>query len=600
MKKTCFLFVLFFLLTPVLLTSLAQDKTPQPQKARVIVEKARIYLESNPYSFVIDTVGRGTVVTLFQTGKKDKKWLYISYYSNKRMAQVTGFIDVNLVEIIAEEPKNPEPNEEIEEKSVTKRQDRPALQSETESAVEEKEEAQEKKVQAEMEKEESTEAEKGQTDIHIERTDQRNEPKRLDKESAKEQEERSKIKSEGVVDTKKESEQKLEAEKELVEGKKKIEEPAEPETAEEMEVKTEKKKDAAKEIRAEEKGAEVRKESEKQDVKIKTQMGEEEKDQAAESYEEPKKQPSEENVEEVLTKITIKVRKANIRLMPSLKSAIIHQLPSGAELKPLGRSGDWHRVNLPPDEDGFILSGYIHDSIVNKTFEKRVIVPPEPEEPPEEELEISEEKPAPEPSPEIHPIEPTKSTLPCFWIGGGAGYALPSESDFEKGMNFGATLGFGITKYLAVELRVPYYQSDVTGSIEGLSAGRFRAISFTLSVQARYPIRNSIIPYLVGGGDYHLNKFTLDGEVVSSWNAMGFDIEETVGHTFGFHFGGGLDLFVLRNLALNLDVRYYTASLKGDWRLADSLSQIETTGPIDNIKFNSIRAGISLKLFFNR
>jgi opacity protein-like surface antigen len=616
MKKTCVLCVLFVLLSPLLLTAQDQEEAPQAQKARVIVEKARIYLESNPYSFVIDTVGRGTILTLFQTGQKNKKWLYISYYSKKRMAQVTGFIDINLVEMINEKPKKPELSEEIEEKSVTEKQDESTIQSEAKGTAEGKEEIQEEQTQARLEKKEPTQSEKELSDIQKELTAQGNKLKEIEKQSGEEKV-RDQTKSEEAAEIKKESEgsQEKEAaekaklltesaqeEKESVEEEQKIEQTVKQEIAKEIEVKTEQKKQAEEETESEKKGTEAVKDLEKQDEEMKAQMQGEEKNQEAKSREEQKEQPGEEIIQEVLTKITIKVRKANIRLMPSLKSDVIHQLPFGVDLKPLAKSGNWYRVNLPPNPDGIILSGYIHDSIVNETFEKQVLAPPEPEEPPESEFEILEEEPepAPEHSQEIQSAVRTGKTVPLFWIGGGSGYTMPSESNFEKGLNFGGTLGFGVTRHLAVELRVPYYQSNVTGSTGGLSAGQFQTLSFALSVQARYPIKNRIIPYVVAGGDYHLNKFTLDNDIVNSWNAMGFNIEESVDHTFGFHFGGGIDLFISRSLALNFDVRYSTASLKGDWRLADTISQVETTGPIENIKLNFIQAEIGVKFFLNR
>jgi len=591
MKKRCVLSVLIVLLSPLLITAQDQEDTPQAQKARVIVEKARIYLESNPYSFVIDTVGRGTIVTLFQTGKKNKKWLYISYYSKKRMAQVTGFIDINLVEMINEEPKKPEPSEEIEEKSVTEKQDESTIRSEAEGTAEEKEEIQEEQNQARLGKKEPIQSEKELSDVQKELTSQGNKLKEIEKQSG-EEEVRDQTKTEEAAGIKKES----------VEEEQKIEQAVKQDTAEKMEVKTEQKEEAEDQTKTEEKGTEAEKELEKPAEEMKAQTEGEEKNQEAKISEEQKEHPGEEIVQEVLTKITIKVRKANIRLMPSLKSDVIHQLPFGVDLKPLAKSGNWYRVNLPPNPDGITLSGYIHDSIVNETFEKQILAPPEPEEPQESEpkIPVEEPEPAPEPSQEIQPAVRTGITLPPFWIGGGAGYTMPSESNFEKGINFGGTLGFGITRYLAVELRVPYYQSNVTGSIGGLSTGQFQSISLSLSVQARYPIKSLIIPYLVAGGNYFLNKFTLDNEIVNSWNAMGINIEENVDHAFGFHFGGGIDLFIMKSLALNLDVRYSTASMKGDWRLADTISQEETTGPIENIKLNSIQAGISVKFFFNR
>ncbi len=584
MKKTCFLGVLFVLLAPVLITAQDQGETPVAQQARVIVDKAPIYLESNPYSFIIDTVGRGTVVTLFQTGKKNKKWLYISYYSKKRMAQVTGFIDINLVEILKEEPKNPELSEEIEGMSITTKQDELAVQSEAESTSEEKKGVEEEQIEAKIETEERNQT-RSEEEVVIK------------KESEEKQDEKKETTQQANLLT-----ESVQEEKGSVEKEQKVETAVEQEAAEEVQVKTKEEEEAGEKNKTEEKSMEAVKKLEGQDEEMKAQTEEEEENREAENIEEHKEQPVEENYQEVLTKITIKVRKANIRLMPSLKSAVIHQLPFGVELEPVAKSGDWYQVNLPPNMDGFVLSGYIHNSIVNETFEKQVLPSPKPELPLESMLEIPEEEPEPaaEPSKEIRLAEQTVKKLPSFWIGGGAGYALPSESNFDKGINYGGTLGFGITRHLALELRVPYYKSNVTGTIGGLSTGQFQAISFTLSVQARYPIKNLIIPYLVGGGDYHLNKFTLDNEIVNSWNAMGFDIEESVEHSFGFHFGCGADFFIMRSLALNLDVRYYTASMRGDWRLADTISQIESTGPIDNIKLNSIQAAISVKFFFNR
>ncbi len=595
--------VLLVLLSPLLAISQDQEETPQAQMARVIVDKANIHLESNPYSIVIDTVGRGTSVTLFRTGQKNKKWLYISYYSEKRTAQVTGFININLVEIINEKPKNPEPPEEAHENTNEKLEQEEKSQVETENTAEKTQESQEEITQANAEKE--------LTDMQKELSALRKRLKELEKESEKKPVEEVK---KADVEQAREEAQGIEAtagkeEKELAkveESTQKTEISQEQEKVQEteQEISEEKVEQEEEEITEPVKQL-IEKIQEEQESVVEAQQIEktEKKERAEESNViTEKKEEAEEKLDtdlpEVLTKVSIKVRMANIRLMPSLKSPVIHQLPFGVELKPLGKSGNWHRVNLPPNPDGIILSGYIHGSIVNETFEKIVPPPPEPEEFTEDEPEGLEEEP--EPIKEIPPQVRTATPGLPIWIGAGAGYTMPSETNFGNGINFGLTLGYWITRYLAVELRVPYFQSDVTGSIGRLSTGRFKSISLTMSVQARYPIKDHIIPYVVGGGDYHLNKFTLDKEVVNSWNALGFDIEENVDHTFGFHFGGGLDYFLFRNLALNLDVRYYTASLKGDRHLADTISQEETSGTINNIKLNSLQACISVKFFLNR
>ncbi|MDH4217438.1 MAG: outer membrane beta-barrel protein [Candidatus Aminicenantes bacterium] len=603
MRKSMPLCVLLVLLSPLLVISQDQEETPQAQMARVIVDKANIHLESNPYSIVIDTVGRGTTVTLFRTGQKNKKWLYISYYSEKRTSQVTGFIDINLVEIINEKPKNPEPLEEANENTNEKLEQEEKSQAETESTAEKTQESQEEITQANAEKE--------LTDMQKELAALRKRLKELEKESEKKPVEDVK---KADMEQAREEAQRIEATAGKEESTQETEISQEQEKVQETEQEiSEEKGDLQHEGKVEQEEKEttepvkqlIEKIQEEQESVVEAQQIEktEKKEKAEENKViTEKKEEAEEKMDtdlpEVLTKVSIKVRMANIRLMPSLKSAVIHQLPFGVELKPLGKSGNWHRVNLPPNPDGIILSGYIHGSIVNGTFEKIVPPPPEPEEFPEDKHEGLEEEP--EPIKEIPPLVRTETPGLPIWIGAGAGYTMPSETSFGNGINFGLTLGYWITRYLAVELRVPYFQSDVTGSIGRLSTGQFKSISLTMSVQARYPIKDHIIPYVVGGGDYHLNKFTLDKEVVNSWNVLGFDIEENVNHTLGFHFGGGLDYFLFRNLALNLDVRYYTASLKGDRHLANTISQEETSGTINNIKLNSLQACISVKFFLNR
>ena len=103
----------------------------------------------------------------------------------------------------------------------------------------------------------------------------------------------------------------------------------------------------------------------------------------------------------------------------------------------------------------------------------------------------------------------------------------------------------------------------------------------------------------MAGGDYHLNTFSLNDEIANSWNNLGFNIQESVDHTFGFHFGAGLDIFLIENIALNADVRYYTANLTGKRTLANQNNQETMSGTIDNMKLNSLQAGISVKLFLN-
>ena len=68
--------------------------------------------------------------------------------------------------------------------------------------------------------------------------------------------------------------------------------------------------------------------------------------------------------------LTVKATKANIRLKPSLESTVITQAPMGAVLTSTAKEGEWFLISLPPNKDGVVVSGYIHQSVVIVSGEK--------------------------------------------------------------------------------------------------------------------------------------------------------------------------------------------------------------------------------------
>ena len=145
-----------------------------------------------------------------------------------------------------------------------------------------------------------------------------------------------------------------------------------------------------------------------------------------------------------------------------------------------------------------------------------------------------------------------------------------------------------------------YFQTNVEASQESLSKGKLSVIPITISIQGRFPTKSHITPYILAGGSYYFNKFYLDNEIISSWNGIGFDIAEKVENSMGFHFGAGIDFFIIENIALNIDARYYIAESKGIWTLADQVSNTEISGDLEKLNLNSIIFGVGLKLYFWR
>lgn len=63
-------------------------------------------------------------------------------------------------------------------------------------------------------------------------------------------------------------------------------------------------------------------------------------------------------------KVRVIVETGNVRLKPSLDSTVIKTVPIGSELMVQSKEGEWFLVKLPPDQNGFEITGYVHESIV--------------------------------------------------------------------------------------------------------------------------------------------------------------------------------------------------------------------------------------------
>jgi outer membrane protein W/uncharacterized protein YgiM (DUF1202 family) len=292
-----------------------------------------------------------------------------------------------------------------------------------------------------------------------------------------------------------------------------------------------------------------------------------------------------------------------LRLKPNENSLALKNIPPGAKLNVEESMGDWLKINLPPDKDGIVITGYIDRSFTE----------PEISIPVKSEKKI--EKPVPVPVPvkeekveEIKPvivykaIERTKTERkiigPKKGFGLTGGYAMPSEDNYKGGISYGGILHFGITKNIAVELSGLRFQSEVEKEPDKLSKGDLSIIAILMSIQFRFQVGSIFVPYIAGGGGYYLNDFSIDNELKEDWNLLGFDINEDVENSFGFHVGGGFDIFLSDHIAFNGDVKYCLVNSKGSWTFSNQVISQEVSGDFDEIKLNSLIFGVSLKILF--
>ncbi|MCK5059056.1 MAG: porin family protein [Candidatus Aminicenantes bacterium] len=183
-------------------------------------------------------------------------------------------------------------------------------------------------------------------------------------------------------------------------------------------------------------------------------------------------------------------------------------------------------------------------------------------------------------------------------IGVTAGYALPGNTNLDGALTYGINFCYEITKYFALEVSGLRFQSGVTGEVDSLSDGTLTVMPLQLSLQGRYPVNNQLVPYVSGGIGYYLNSFALDNEVVNNWNAVNFDIEESLEHAIGFHFGAGIDYFIIPNIAVNADFKYCIFKAAGTWTLTDLTGTATASGDIAEIDLNTVIFTAGVKYFF--
>ena len=136
-----------------------------------------------------------------------------------------------------------------------------------------------------------------------------------------------------------------------------------------------------------------------------------------------------------------------------------------------------------------------------------------------------------------------------FGVTGRIGFLVPADSEAispPPTLNIGTDVGFvggggfifGVNKNIAAELDITH--TDFDGNIGGISQGNFETNNISLGVQYRFkdPVAR-LTPFVGGGVDILLNDFTFaDG------------VKTDVDTTAGVHLTGGVDYFVVKQLAL--------------------------------------------------
>jgi len=182
-------------------------------------------------------------------------------------------------------------------------------------------------------------------------------------------------------------------------------------------------------------------------------------------------------------------------------------------------------------------------------------------------------------------------------LGARASYVNFTDDDYVKvnvepdeSVMYGVNLTYFIQNYLSLELSVDYTETDVDLKALGLSrdAGDFESIPVLLSLRAHLSTNTKVSPYLLFGIGYFFNDIDQNDSNIEFIYGPGAKVD--VDDSFGFHVGGGVEVFVSENVALNLDFKYIWTEVETSVNVAGFTDE--------DLDMDSFVAGLGIKYYF--
>lgn len=185
-------------------------------------------------------------------------------------------------------------------------------------------------------------------------------------------------------------------------------------------------------------------------------------------------------------------------------------------------------------------------------------------------------------------------------LGIGLGYISPKDDTIDSGMLPSINYTYGVTSNFSLELSLGRAVLDVEDEdISGLNLGEITTVPLQLTAQYRIP-SGSASPYLGAGVGYYFNDFDTSDEAVDFLRTDLGDPSLTAkieaDDSFGYHVNLGVDYFFNRNLAINLDARYFWTEVDGT--LKGTVFGIPFEGDLGELELDSSVVSAGIKYFF--
>jgi len=182
-------------------------------------------------------------------------------------------------------------------------------------------------------------------------------------------------------------------------------------------------------------------------------------------------------------------------------------------------------------------------------------------------------------------------------VGFFGGYVVPLDASYAGAPGYGASFGLDLVRNLSLDVSLARWQSTVTASTSGLSAGTLAVVPIEVGLTARLPLAGAKLAAWAGfAGGYALPTFTYDSTAAAAWTAVGFSVAEKVQGGPCFSVMGGLDYALSPSASLGLEARYRMMKASGTWSMSDLHGGLTTSGTLDSLSFDALTVGLAVRI----
>lgn len=172
-----------------------------------------------------------------------------------------------------------------------------------------------------------------------------------------------------------------------------------------------------------------------------------------------------------------------------------------------------------------------------------------------------------------------------YVVGGARTKVEPDDS----GM-YGVNLTYFVHRYASFELSAYHTETDVELRRLGSSgtAGELTQIPVLLTARMHFSTNPKVNPYIGAGVGYYWNDFDTNRAEAAGIYGQPVDLE--VDDTYGFHVNAGIEVFVIDNLAINVDIKHIWTDVELEVNIPGSTDE--------DLNINAFVTGVGLKYYF--